>query len=83
MRRVGNMRIMVVEAIRDIPAGVELSVSYGLDYYGPNTKKRCYCRSRKCVSAPRKAMVVDDIYAALKKRKVKKCSRLTPPSESL
>jgi hypothetical protein len=81
MRRVGNMRIMVVEAIRDIPADVELSVSYGLDYYGPNTKKRCYCGSRKCVSVSRIAIRVDDVGAASKKKRVKKCSRLTPPPE--
>jgi hypothetical protein len=80
MRRVGNMRIMVVEAIRNIPAGVELSVSYGTDYYGPNTKKRCYCGTKKCIRGASRVIRVNNIHSALKK-KIKKCSRLTPPPE--
>ena len=53
MRRVGHMRIMAVEAVKDIPAEVELTVSYGEDYYGPNTKKHCYCGTARCVSCVR------------------------------
>ncbi|KAH6957662.1 hypothetical protein BKA56DRAFT_602304 [Ilyonectria sp. MPI-CAGE-AT-0026] len=44
MRRAGNTRIMAVEAVCDLPADVELTVSYRLDYYGPGTKKVCCCR---------------------------------------
>jgi hypothetical protein len=54
MYRVGNMRIMVVEAITDVPEGVELTVNYGEEYYGPDTMKICQCGTVTCVSNGRK-----------------------------
>jgi hypothetical protein len=78
MRRVGNMRIMVVEAIRDIPEGVELSVNYGTGYYGVDTPRKCGCGSERCVSRLR----MDGVEQKKeKKQRVKKCKRLVPPVE--
>jgi hypothetical protein len=48
--RVGSTRIMVVQAVKGIPAGVELTVCYGEEYYGVNTNKVCCCGTRNCVS---------------------------------
>ena len=79
MRRVGGMRIMVIEAMKDIPANVELSVSYGDEYYGRDTKKICYCGTEKCVSRFRKEKGMWAVEET--KRKVKTCSRLMPPLE--
>lgn len=80
VRRVGNIRIMIVEAVKKIPKGVELSVNYGGDYYGPRTKKMCHCGSKRCVSRFRKKKeglwVVDK-----QKQRVKKCARATLPLE--
>lgn len=78
MRRVGNTRIMVVQAIKSIPVGVELTVAYGEDYYGPATRKICCCGTKRCVSRLRKRSA--DLLPAEKKR-VKKCKRLTAPKE--
>lgn len=78
VRRVGMMRIMTVEAIRNIPAGVELTVSYGLSYYGPESNKICYCGTKKCVSRDRKAKT-EDRPRPKEKRRVKKCKRVAPP----
>jgi hypothetical protein len=52
--RVGSMRVMAVEAIRDIPEGVELMVNYGKDYYGPDTRKICHCATANCVGKARR-----------------------------
>jgi hypothetical protein len=54
MARVGDMRVMVVEAARNIPAGVELTVHYGPGYYGVSSTRICHCGARKCVSKDRK-----------------------------
>lgn len=54
--RVGDTRIMAVEAIRDIPKGKELSVDYGEDYYGLRSRKRCACGVPECVSRKRARM---------------------------
>ncbi|KAF2866576.1 hypothetical protein BDV95DRAFT_611636 [Massariosphaeria phaeospora] len=83
MRRVGNMRIMTVEAVRDVPADVELTVSYGYDYYGIGTVKVCRCGAENCISRLRGR------GSGLKKGKgkgkgrvrVKKCKRLVAPVE--
>jgi hypothetical protein len=53
--RVGDMRVMVVLAEKNIPAGVELTVNYGEHYYGKNTTRVCVCGAKKCVSRPKKA----------------------------
>ncbi|KAF2824085.1 SET domain-containing protein, partial [Ophiobolus disseminans] len=50
IRRVGPLRIMIIEASKDIPAAVELSVNYGDEYYGKDTARMCYCGTKKCVS---------------------------------
>jgi hypothetical protein len=52
--RVGGMRVMAVETIRDIPKGVELMVNYGKDYYGPDTRKTCHCGTANCVGTGRR-----------------------------
>ncbi|KAH7087515.1 hypothetical protein FB567DRAFT_346852 [Paraphoma chrysanthemicola] len=54
MRRVGDVRIMDVEAVRRIPVGVELTVDYGGSYYGVDTRRRCRCGVRGFVSAKRR-----------------------------
>ncbi|KAF2114828.1 hypothetical protein BDV96DRAFT_460006, partial [Lophiotrema nucula] len=54
IRRIGDTRIMSVEAIDDIPAGAELTVNYGPDYYGLETKKVCRCGTPSCVGKRRK-----------------------------
>jgi hypothetical protein len=51
--RVGDMHVMIVEAARNIPAGVELTVDYGSDYYGVSSWRTCHCGARKCVSKAR------------------------------
>jgi hypothetical protein len=51
--RVGSMRVMAVEAIRDIPEGVELMINYGQDYYGLDTRKMCHCGTANCVGLGR------------------------------
>ncbi|CAO2649314.1 Nn.00g066990.m01.CDS01 [Neocucurbitaria sp. VM-36] len=79
LRRVGNIRIMTIEAVKYIPARVELTVDYGDDYYGPNTRRICSCGARKCVSRDRKERQ-GELWGQ-GKRRVKKCSRLTPPPE--
>lgn len=76
MRRVGGMRIMVIEAVINIEAGVELTVNYGSDYYGRDTKKICYCGVERCVSRRKKEGITQT-----KENRVKRCKRLTPPSE--
>ncbi|ORX96301.1 hypothetical protein BCR34DRAFT_457438, partial [Clohesyomyces aquaticus] len=53
IRRVGKVRIMVVETVRDVPAGVELTVDYGAEYYG-QTDLVCMCGAANCVSKKRK-----------------------------
>ncbi|KAH9872968.1 hypothetical protein J1614_005363 [Plenodomus biglobosus] len=78
LRRVGMMRIMTVEAIRNIPAGVELTVSYGSSYYGPESRKICYCGAKRCVSRARKAKEEEPLRSR-KKPRVKKCRRVAPP----
>jgi hypothetical protein len=76
MRRVGGMRIMVIEAIKDIKAGLELSVNYGSEYYGRDTKKICCCGAERCVSEGRKEGITQQ-----KEKRVKRCKRLTPPPD--
>ncbi|KAF2446373.1 SET domain-containing protein [Karstenula rhodostoma CBS 690.94] len=81
--RVGNTRIMAVEAIRDIPRGKELSVDYGQEYYGLTTKKICACGVPECISRKRARL-----EKAMEKKKakgkevkignVKRCSRVAP-----
>jgi hypothetical protein len=53
LSRVGDMRIMAVKADKAIPAGVELTVDYGKEYYGPQTKKICQCGTKNCVTKSR------------------------------
>jgi hypothetical protein len=78
MRRVGDVRIMTVEALRGVPEGAEVTVDYGDEYYGVDTARRCYCGVEGCVSESR---VEKEIWAKKDGRKVKRCSRLTPPVE--
>lgn len=54
MRRAGNLVVMAVEARRDIPADVELTVHYGDQYYSKVTGRICNCKSKKCVTRKRK-----------------------------
>lgn len=51
--RVGGTRIMAIEAVKEIPRGKELSVDYGSEYYGLDTKKICACGVSKCVGKKR------------------------------
>ncbi|KAJ4302813.1 hypothetical protein N0V90_001704 [Kalmusia sp. IMI 367209] len=51
--RIGNTRIMAVEAAKHIPKGVELSVNYGNEYYGMDTNRRCCCGAANCVEKKR------------------------------
>ncbi|KAF2730379.1 SET domain-containing protein, partial [Polyplosphaeria fusca] len=74
VRRVGDTRIMTVEAARDIPAGIELTVSYGVEYYGPETGKICQCGAVNCVGRKQPQNMDDE-----KKRRVKKSKRVTSP----
>lgn len=50
MRRVGKVRIMVVEVVRRIREGAEVTVDYGPEYYGRRTGKWCECGEGRCVS---------------------------------
>ncbi|KAF2854173.1 SET domain-containing protein [Plenodomus tracheiphilus IPT5] len=77
VRRVGTMRIMTVEATRIVPAGVELTVSYGNLYYRPDSYNNCSCRAKNCVSRG-KVVERKEMWPKEKKR-VKKCRRLAPP----
>ncbi|KAF9730247.1 hypothetical protein PMIN06_006534 [Paraphaeosphaeria minitans] len=82
--RVGCTRIMVVEAVRDIPRGKELSVDYGQEYYGLTTVKICACGAPGCVSRKRarmeKAMEKQKAEATdVRTRNVKRCRRVAPP----
>lgn len=54
LRRVGKIRIMAIQAVRNVPAGVELTVNYGPYYFGPRTRKTCFCGESNCVSRYRK-----------------------------
>jgi hypothetical protein len=78
VRRVGKTRIMAIEAIRDVPAGVELTVSYGLDYYGPRSRRICYCGTSNCVSRFRRDREADEVWGRGSTR-IKKCKRKAPP----
>ncbi|KAF2254132.1 SET domain-containing protein [Trematosphaeria pertusa] len=69
VRRVGNIRIMGVEAVKDVPEGVELTVNYGDEYYGLQTKKICCCGAENCVGKGRRA----------RGARIKKCRRRNPP----
>lgn len=51
-RRVGALRISIVEAVRDVPAGVELTVNYGGSYFRSRT---CLCGAANCVEEGKKA----------------------------
>jgi hypothetical protein len=64
MCRVGKMRVMVVRAARNIPAGVELTVGYGEKYYGRHTRHICHCGAKKCVSKDRKRKARRDVRQA-------------------
>ncbi|KAL1608400.1 hypothetical protein SLS60_003342 [Paraconiothyrium brasiliense] len=82
--RVGNTRIMAVEAIKDIPRGKELSVDYGEEYYGLTTKKRCACGVPECVERRRirleKVMERRKVEEKAKRNKIsKRCSHVAPP----
>jgi SET domain-containing protein len=52
--RVGGMRVMVIEASRNIPAGVELTVNYGEECYGKESRNVCFCGAKKCVGRDRR-----------------------------
>ncbi|KAF2463694.1 SET domain-containing protein [Lindgomyces ingoldianus] len=75
IRRVGDVRIMVVEAVRDISVGAELSVDYGRNYYGEETVRSCKCGARNCVGVRREGGGLQ------KKLRVKRCKREGPPGE--
>jgi len=79
MRRVGGVRLMTVEAIRDVPAGDELTVSYGNEYYGLKTLKVCCCGTKSCVGKKRQRRDEAREEHGRKKVKVKKCRRVGPP----
>ncbi|KAI8940986.1 hypothetical protein NX059_002235 [Plenodomus lindquistii] len=78
VRRVGTMRIMTIEAIRNIPAGVEMTVSYGESYYGPQSSRICRCGTKNCVSRERNSKKEEGMWPKGKPR-VKKCRRTGPP----
>jgi hypothetical protein len=82
--RVGNTRIMAVEAIRDISRGKELSVDYGKEYYGVTTRKACACGVPECVSRKRARLekAMNKSRAEEKEKRignVKKYGRIAPP----
>jgi hypothetical protein len=82
--RVGNTRIMAVEAIRDIARGKELSVDYGKEYYGVMTRKICACGVPECVSRKRARLekAMNKNRAEEKEKRignVKKRRRVAPP----
>lgn len=77
VRRVGNVRIMAVEAVKDIPANVELTIDYGPEYYGMNTSKICQCGAQSCVGV--KKLILQEERKV--KMRVKKCRRDCPPEE--
>ena len=76
--RVGTTRVMIVETVCDVPAGVELTVSYGEEYYGQNTTKVCRCGTANCVGRERWEDEGKQMIGEAKAR-VKKCKRLSPP----
>jgi hypothetical protein len=79
IRRVGRVKIMTVEAIRDVSAGEELTVSYGNAYYGTNTRKVCCCGTSNCVGRKKGKRHEGKETADGRKIKVKKCRRVAPP----
>jgi hypothetical protein len=81
IRRVGDMRIMTVEAIRDISAGEELTVDYGDEYYGLKTLKVCCCGTKNCVGRKRRVLEEARVKEEGRKAKVKKCKRLSSSVE--
>jgi SET domain-containing protein len=78
--RVGDTTVMIVEAVRDVPAGVELTVNYGLDYYGPKSKRVCHCGADNCVGTQRRALREKRsmIDLEMRKKRVKRCKRVCP-----
>lgn len=56
LKRVGKTRIMVVQAVKNIPSGKELSVDYGSSYYGLDSSKRCGCGAPECVEKKRRRL---------------------------
>ncbi|KAF1944937.1 SET domain-containing protein [Clathrospora elynae] len=85
LRQVGKMRTMAVEDVRDIPAGVELTVSYWSEYYGVKSRKICYCGVETCIGKSRRkggGNGEEGLWSGKEKKvKVKKCRRVTPPLE--
>ena len=78
MRRVGGVNIMTVEAGCDVAAGKELTVSYGSQYYGPDTDKVCCCGSSNCVGRKRQRQDKARREQGGRMAKVKKCRRVKP-----
>jgi hypothetical protein len=58
--RVGTTRIMGIKAVKSIPAGVELTISYGPTYYRPGSKNKCRCGTENCVSNKREDTVAHE-----------------------
>ncbi|KAH7122428.1 hypothetical protein B0J11DRAFT_551077 [Dendryphion nanum] len=54
VKRVGNVRIMAIEVVRDIPKGAEITVNYGPEYYSAKSEKVCMCGAGNCVSNRRR-----------------------------
>ncbi|KAF2789609.1 SET domain-containing protein [Melanomma pulvis-pyrius CBS 109.77] len=77
VRRVGNVRIMVVEAVKDIPANTELTIDYGPEYYGMSTSRICQCGAQSCVGV-KKLKLQEERRA---KMRMKTCRKDCPPQE--
>lgn len=88
MARVGDVRVMGVQAVRDVAAGVELTVSYGDDYYGPSSKRICCCGTERCVGDVKRRGITVEVEEDVEeggdgpqvrsKTRVKKCRRKGP-----
>lgn len=80
MRRVGNTKIMTIEAIRHVHAGAELTVNYGIQYYGMDSLKICRCGVKNCVGKKRALRdAARERLASARRGHVKKCRRTGPP----
>jgi hypothetical protein len=80
MRRVGNTKIMTIEVIRPVPAGAELTVNYGMEYYGMDSLKICQCGAENCVGKKRALRdAARERLASARRGNVKKCRRMGPP----
>ena len=54
--RVGQVKIMAVETVKDVRKGKELSVDYGRDYYSLYSARRCACGAKGCIERVRRKL---------------------------